>query len=101
VVARNLLLVAMGVYSTANDAVRKPVEAVPLADPMDGRVRGPDPVVALQVPDDTTRPRSPEVSADLVDVPDSLPVLKDSFLPMDLSFLVGHSDLPGHPLLRG
>jgi len=41
---------------TPADAVWKSVEAMPLADPIDGRVRRPDAVVAIQVPDDTNRP---------------------------------------------
>ena len=36
-VAGNLLLVAVRVYGAPSDAVRESVEAMPLADPMDGR----------------------------------------------------------------
>jgi hypothetical protein len=42
---------------------------------------------------------NPKVSAGLVDVPDALGVLKDSLLSMNLSLIVGHSDLLGHHLL--
>jgi len=148
-VARNLLLVAMRMDGTPSNAVRKSVEAMPFADPIDGRVGRPDAVVAMQVPDDTNRPHvvgpaqvqdllhhligrlvrvvvgaasaasepfltefaipippqvegrscNPEVSAGLIDVPDALGVLEDSLLSMDLSLIVGHSDLLGHHLL--
>jgi hypothetical protein len=42
---------------------------------------------------------NPKVSAGLIDVPDALGVLKDSLLSMNLSLIVGHSDLLGHHLL--
>jgi hypothetical protein len=56
VVAGDLLLVAMRMDGTPSDTVRKSVDAMPLADPIDGRVGRPDTVVAMQVPDDTNRP---------------------------------------------
>ena len=43
--------------------------------------------------------RNPEVPAGLVDVPNALSVLKDSLLAMNLSLIVGPSDLLGHHLL--
>ncbi len=42
------------------------------------------------------RSRDPEVSAGLVDVPDPLRVLNESFLSMNFSLTVGHSDPLGH-----
>jgi hypothetical protein len=42
---------------------------------------------------------NPEGSAGLVDVPDALSVLKDTLLSVNLSLIVGHSDLLGHDLL--
>ena len=56
VVAGNLLLVAMRMNCTPSHPVRKSVEAMSLADPIDGRVGRPDAVVAPEVPDDTNRP---------------------------------------------
>ena len=64
VVAGNLLLVAVRVHGPSPDAARKAVQTVPLADPIDGCVRGLDAVVALEVPDDAQRPhvvRPPQV----------------------------------------
>ena len=45
------------------------------------------------------RPRDAEVPAGLVDVPHALGVLEDSPLPMNLSLLVGPTDLLGHTRL--
>jgi hypothetical protein len=42
------------------------------------------------------RPRNPEVSASLPDVPDPLGVIDDSLLSMGLSLFVGHTDLRDH-----
>jgi len=36
-------------------AARKPVQAIALEDPADPGIRDPDPVIGLQVPDDTDR----------------------------------------------
>jgi hypothetical protein len=69
VVARNLLLVSVSVYRAPPNAIRKSVETMPLADPIDGRVGRLDAVIALQIPDDSYRAhviRAPEVQ-DLLD----------------------------------
>ena len=54
--ASNPLFVAVRVHGATSDAVRESVEAMPLADPIDGRVGCLDVVVALQVPDNAYRP---------------------------------------------
>jgi len=46
VVAGNLLLVAMRMYGTPSDTVRKSVEAMPFADPIDDRVGRLDVVIS-------------------------------------------------------
>ena len=46
---------AVGVYSSPPDAVRESIQAVPLTDPVDGRVRCLDAEIPFQVPDDAYR----------------------------------------------
>ena len=65
VVAGNLLLVPVRMDGAPSDAVRKSVEAMPLADPVDGRVGRLDVVVASEVPDNADRPRVVRAVQDL------------------------------------
>ncbi len=55
VMARDLFLVAVGVYSSPPDTVRESIQAVPFTDPVDGRVRCLDAEIPLQIPDDPYR----------------------------------------------
>ena len=48
----HLLLIAMSVDGPAADAIRQAVDPVPLEGAVDGRVGDPQPVVALEIPDD-------------------------------------------------
>jgi len=56
VMTRDLLLVAVRVYSPPSDAVRESAHAMSPADPVDRRIGGLDVVVTLQVPHDPNRP---------------------------------------------
>jgi len=73
---RRLVRVVVGAPSPASQSLLTKL-AIPLPPQIEGRSR------------------NPEVSAGLIDVPDPFGVLNDSLLSMNLSLIVGHSDLLG------
>jgi hypothetical protein len=69
VVARDLLLVAVGVYSPSANPIGEPIHAMSLANPVNGGIGCLDAVIALQVPHDPNRPHviCPAQVQDLLD----------------------------------
>jgi plasmid stabilization system protein ParE len=93
-IARDSSEAAQRVLTELRTAMRRLAEM-----PQMGHLRE-DLVAELSIsgsPEVERRPRDAEVPASLVDVPHALGVLEDSLLPMNLSLLVGHTDLLGHP----